>query len=238
MANSLDEMNEVIREEGRDINVIAKQLPVKASVTDIMMVYGIAVAGIAIIILGILIKNYIFAAIGLLLIIYVIFSCKNADAYFRQLEQKIQQQASQIDNYLENRVIILQNTAKLVEKGINLDKELLSEIAKLRSGNKDINRNELNSNLDNISRQINIAVENYPDIKAHAEIRDAIQQNSYLQREITAARDLYNDVVYAWNREVFSWPFKKFIAAKRGLTTRIPFIASKETKERAREVFF
>lgn len=236
MGNLLDEMNEVVREEGRDINVIAKQIPVVATQTDQIMAYGGAVLGLIIILFALFTKAYLLAIVGVILVIYVIYSLKNAETYFMQLEQKVQQQASQIDNYLENRVIILQNAAKLVEKAIDLDKELLTNIAALRSGKS--NRNELNSSIEEVSRQINIAVENYPEVKAHSEIRDAMQQNSYLQKEITAARDLYNDVVYAWNREIFVWPFKKVVAAKKGLTTRIPFIASKEVKEKAREVFF
>lgn len=236
MANLLDETNEVIREEGRDINVIAKQIPVVASQGDILTVYGIVVVGIAICIMAVITKIYLLIMLGVGIIFYTFYCWKSVETYFSQLEQKIQQQASQIDNYLENRVVILQNTARLVEKAIELDKDLLTNIAKLRSNNE--NRNELNSKLENVSNKISVVLENYPDIKAHAEIRDAMQQNSYLQREITAARDLYNDVVYSWNREIFSWPFKKVVASKKGLTTRIPFIASKEVKERARDVFF
>ena len=37
-----------------------------------------------------------------------------------------------------------------------------------------------------------MAVENYPDLAAHREIADAMQQNMYLQREITAARESVN----------------------------------------------
>ena len=85
---------------------------------------------------------------------------------------------------------------------------------------------------------MNIAFENYPDLKAHREIADAMQQNSYLQREITAAREVYNDTVNTWNRDVFSWPTKQIVAAKAGYTTRIPFIADKETKDAARGSFF
>ena len=65
-----------------------------------------------------------------------------------------------------------------------------------------------------------------------------MQQNSYLQREITAARELYNDTIFAWNRDIFAWPTKMIVAAKAGYTTRIPFIASKEIKEKAKDVFF
>ncbi len=60
-----------------------------------------------------------------------------------QLEQKLQQSASQIDNYLEQRVVVLQNTAKLVEKAVDLDKTVFTDIAKLRSGNTgEAERNE------------------------------------------------------------------------------------------------
>ncbi|MCM1441622.1 MAG: LemA family protein, partial [Roseburia sp.] len=67
---------------------------------------------------------------------------------------------------------------------------------------------------------------------------DAIQQNAYLQKEITAAREQYNDTVYTWNREIQEWPTKMIVAAKNGYTTRIPFIASKTIKEQANGVFF
>ena len=65
-----------------------------------------------------------------------------------------------------------------------------------------------------------------------------MQQNMYLQREITAARELYNDTVNAWNRDVFAWPTKQIVAARAGYTTRIPFIASQEIKQKAKDVFF
>lgn len=65
-----------------------------------------------------------------------------------------------------------------------------------------------------------------------------MQQNSYLQREITAAREVYNDSVYQWNKAIQEWPTKMIVAAKQGYTTRIPFTASKEIKDKARDVFF
>ena len=63
-------------------------------------------------------------------------------------------------------------------------------------------------------------------------------QNVYYQREITAAREVYNDSINTWNREIFQWPTKQIVAAKNGYTTRIPFIASKEIKEQSKGVFF
>lgn len=221
MANQLDEMTGPVNEEGKDINVIQKQIPVKVGV-----------------------GSTIFEVIlwCLCIIPGVVFLIKkiNAAKYLRQLEQKIQHNASQIDNYLEQRVVILQNCAKLLDKAIDLDKTTFSEIAKYRSGNvaDDAARNELSGALDGVSRKINIAFENYPDLKAHQEIADAMQQNSYLQREITAAREVYNDSVYQWNKAIQEWPTKMIVAVKQGYTTRIPFTASKEIKDKARDVFF
>ena len=152
----------------------------------------------------------------------------------------MQHNASQIDNYLEQRVVILQNCARLLDKAIDLDKTTFENIAKYRSGNHSDGegRNEYAGQIDSFARSINVAFENYPDLKAHKEIEDAMQQNMYLQREITAARELYNDTINTWNRDIFAWPTKMIVAARSGYTTRIPFAASKEIKDKARSVFF
>lgn len=221
MANQLDEMTGPVNEEGKDINVIQKQIPVKVGA-------GSTVFQVILWVLGI-IPGLVF-----------LFMKIKAGTYLRQLEQKVQHNASQIDNYLEQRVVILQNCAKLLDKAVELDKTTFTEIARLRSGSQadDSIRNEVSSQLDGISRKINIAFENYPDLKAHQEIADAMQQNSYLQREITAAREVYNDTVLQWNKAIQEWPTKMIVAAKQGYTTRIPFSTSKEIKDQARAVFF
>jgi LemA protein len=123
---------------------------------------------------------------------------------------------------------------------VELDKSTFENLAKYRSGRADADsaRNDMQGELDAISHSINVAFENYPDLRAHDQIADAMKQNMYLQREITAARELYNDTVNAWNRDVFAWPTKQIVAARQGYTTRIPFIASKEIKEKATGVFF
>ena len=222
MANQLDELNPEVREEGLDTNVIAKKIPAEVGV-------GSKVFEILLWVCGIL-PGVIF-----------LFAKINAQKHFDQLQQKIQRNASQIDNFLEQRVVVLQNCARLLDKAIDLDKSTFENIAKYRSGNSgdvDADRNALGGQIETMSRDINVAVENYPDLQAHREIADAMQQNMYLQREITAARELYNDTINQWNKDIFEWPAKKIVAAKNGYTTRIPFIASKEIKEKAKAVFF
>jgi len=220
MANQLDELStEYIRDEGLDTNVIAKKLPVKVGV-------------------GSTIFEVLLWVLGIIPGVVFLFKKIKARNYFQQLQQKIQHNASQIDNYLEQRVMVLQNCARLVDKAVDLDKSTFENIAKYRSGVSDETRNELSSSLDAVANSINVAFENYPDLQAHNEIKDAMQQNMYLQREITAARELYNDTINAWNRDVFAWPTKMIVAARNGYTTRIPFIASQEIKAKAKDVFF
>ena len=222
MANQLDELNPEVREEGLDTNVIAKKIPVEVGAGSTVFEILLWVCGI--------LPGLIF-----------LFMKINAQKHFDQLQQKIQRNASQIDNYLEQRVMVLQNCARLLDKAIALDKDTFTDIAKFRSGNMgdtDTARNEVSGQMETISRDINVAVEQYPELAAHKEIADAMQQNMYLQREITAARELYNDTIDQWNRDIFAWPTKKIVAAKNGYTTRIPFIASKEIKEQAKGVFF
>ena len=222
MANQLDELNPEIREEGLDTNVIVKKIPAEVGVGSTIFEILLWVCGI---VPGVI---FLFMKIG-------------AKKHFDQLQQKIQRNASQIDNYLEQRVMVLQNCARLLDKAIDLDKSTFENIAKYRSGNAgdvDAARNEVSGQIENISRNINVAVESYPELKAHREIEDAMQQNMYLQREITAARELYNDTINEWNKDIFAWPTKMIVAAKNGYTTRIPFVASKEVKEQAKGVFF
>ena len=220
MANELDELTGYVNPDGRDVNVIERQLPVKIGFGSVLFEIMLWVCGI---LPGLI---FLFMKIG-------------AANYFRKLQQKIQADASQIDNYLDQRVQILQNVAPLVAKAIDLDKDVMKSVAAFRSGTlPDGERNAVASQIDNAFGRLFPQVEAYPELKAHAAIANAMQQNSYLQKEITAARTLYNDTVNQWNTDVFDWPTKMIVAARAGYTTRIPFSASAEVKAKARETFF
>lgn len=219
MANQLDELNPVRMDEGLDTHVIAKKIPVTVGTGSKVFEICLWACGI--------IPGLIFT-----------FAKRKAQDHFDQLEQRIQASASTIDNYIEQRVIILKNCARLLDRAIDLDKSTFESIARLRSGNRADSFTDVTTEVDAMFRSINVAVENYPTLQAHREISDAMQQNMTLQREITAARELYNDTVNKWNRDIFDWPAKRIVAAKNGYTTRIPFIASSIITKGAKETFF
>ena len=139
MINELDEMTDKVS-EGRDTGVIEKQLQPKVGT-------------------GTLIFEIIlwFLPIPIIFGLIYLFKKVKAQEYLEQLQQRIQADASTIDNYLEQRVQILQNLASIVEKSAKLDHDTQTEIAGLRSGAisqganiDESSRNLVQSSLDRI----------------------------------------------------------------------------------------
>lgn len=249
MANLLDEVTGPINDNGRDVHVIDRQLPVEigfgSTLFEIALWVTIPVLVLLyVLIMGATLENALLVGVvgcvvGILPGVIFIFMKISARNYFQQLEQRIQAEASNIDNFLEQRVQILQNVVGLVERAIDLDKDVMKAVAALRGGIVNAeNRSQVNQQVNTAFGRLFPQVEAYPELKAHNAIADAMQQNNYLQREITAARTVYNSRVTQWNTDIFAWPTKMIVAARQGYTTRIPFTASAETREMARSKFF
>lgn len=113
MANDLDETTGPIDREGRDVNVISKQIPVQIGTGS--LVFEIALWTIGTIPGVVLLANEVLqklVSVGILISgalpgLIFLFMKINALADLRKLQQKIQADASQIDAYLEQRVVIL-----------------------------------------------------------------------------------------------------------------------------------
>ncbi len=248
MANLLDEMTGPVNENGRDVNVIERQLPVTVGLESLIFEIAIFLCGCLLLLIvklgGIAVSQEVMILLYVLIavppVIWIIAKI-HAKNYLSQLEQRIQSNASEIDNFLEQRVEIMKNVAGLVSKAISLDSDVMKSVAAFRGGCgaiSDANRNEISAKIDRTFTSLIPHIEAYPELKAHAAIAEAMRQNSYLQKEITAARTLYNDTVLLWNTVIFEWPLKQIVAARSGKTTRIPFSVSKEVKEQARGTFF
>ena len=248
MANLLDEINGPINDDGQDVRVINRRIPVKVGMGSTIFQMALWVTIPIVVILYALLadiyqpgKLILWGCIlGILPGVIFIFMKISAGNYFLQLEQRIQAEASNIDNFLEQRVQILQNVVGLIDRAVALDKEVMTAVAALRSGGRinEDNRGEINAQVDMAFCRLFPQVEAYPDLKSQNVIAEAMQQNDYLQREITAARVIYNSRVTQWNTDIFEWPTKMIVAAKNGYTTRIPFSTDAKTREMARSKFF
>ena len=234
MANLLDEVTGPVNESGRDVRVIDRQIPVKIGFGSVIFEIALWVMIPALVLLYVHFLGYtlvdpkMVAVIGCLagvlpgvIFIFVKIAARN---YFQQLEQRVQ---------------ILQNVVGILERAIELDKDVMKSVAALRSGVVgEGNRSDVNAQINTAFGRLFPQMEAYPELKAHNAIADAMQQNNYLQREITAARTVYNSRVTQWNTDIFRWPAKMIVAARQGYTTRIPFSISSETREMARSKFF
>ena len=248
MGNPLDEVTGPVNEQGREVRVIEKQLPIEIGPGSAVFEIAVYVSGFAAAaLIQFLVKpqweNWGFAVLWIAAFlpaaVYAIMKIQ-AGNYFMQLLQRIQASASTIGNYQEQRFEILKNVAGLVKQSIDLDKEVMTAVAAYRGGGTPDGGN-LNQNAEILERgfgRLFPQIEAYPELKAHAQIAEAMRQNSYLQREITAARDLYNQVVLIWNTEVYNWPVKQIVAARRHFTTKIPFSVSSAVIEGSKSTFF
>ena len=218
MPNELDELNDPVS-EGQDVRVINKQIPVKVGPGSTAFQVMLWVLGIVpgLIFLGLKVK---------------------AERVLNQLQQKLQHDASQIDNYLEQRVIILENLAALINKEMDFERSTLEKVIAYRGGINPDQMNDAAQQIENVNTQIKAVFEQYPKLQSIAGVEKAMRDNDYLQREITAAREVYNDTVRQWNELIFVWPTYKIVAAKKGYTTRIPFSTTAEIRQKSREVLF
>ena len=174
MANELDEMTGPVNSAGRDINVIEKQLTPKIGIGSSIFELVISLIGFVPALIVTLkgsasdtamIILWIAGALPAVIYWWKVVQAKN---YFQQLQQKIQAHASEIDNYLEQRVVILQNVAGLVSKAIDLDKDVMKNVAAFRGGAiSEGNRSEIAAQIDTTFRSLVPHVEAYPELRAH-----------------------------------------------------------------------
>lgn len=218
MANELDELNDEVS-EGQDVRVINKQLKVKTGAGSVVFEVALWVLGI--------IPGLVFTGLKV-----------KAERVLNQLQQKLQHDASQIDNYLEQRVIILENLAALINKEMEFEKSTLEGVIAYRGGINPDQMNEAAQKIENVNTKIQAVFEQYPKLQSIAGVEKAMRDNDYLQREITAAREVYNDTVRQWNQLIYVWPTYKIVASRKGYTTRIPFSTTAEIRKKSREVLF
>ncbi len=241
MANLLDEVTGPVNTAGRDVNVIDKQIPVTVGIGSTIFEICLWVVPIvvAVLIPWLLGKSWFIAAAGIVPGLIWLYIKQKAHNYLQQLEQKMQGAASQIDNYLEQRRQVILNLMPQLQAAINLDKDVMKSVAALRSGipqGEDLNSRS--AQINTVAAHLFPQLEAYPELRSHEQIAYAMQQNDYLQREITAARTVYNNVIAQWNRDIFDWPAKQIVAAKQKYSTRIPYSISTEKKQEAQSNLF
>jgi len=136
--------------------------------------------------------------------------------YFVALDRRINANAAQIDVYLERRAAILRACPEFIA---DIDPTLAS-------GLPNEARNITTGRIDHAYQVMIERAKARSTGPLPPALEQALRDDRSVQREITAARTLYNDTVNMWNTDIFQWPAKQMVAADERLTTKPIFVGS------------
>lgn len=145
---------------------------------------------------------------------------------------------SSIDVVLKNRYDLIPNLVATVEKYSDFEKNILTQITALRSQLTDHTKGgrltkaqvALEEEMSQALRQLTIAVENYPDLKANQSFLHLQQQLTEMEQRLQAARRAYNAAVRSLEDKKEMFPSNLF-AKTMNLPQLVYFEAGEQEKE-------
>ncbi|XQP54882.1 MAG: LemA family protein [Mycoplasmoidaceae bacterium] len=151
--------------------------------------------------------------------------------YFNRKQMQINQAASGIEVQLAQRRDTLVKLVDATKSSMKFEQDLLKDVVNLRGMN--INKSNAVEANDKIERgfgRLLAVFERYPEVKSIQTVQNLMSSADYQEREIAAARRLYNSEVTAFNQEIFTWP-ACIPATSLKLTTFALFAATETQKQ-------
>ena len=178
---------------------------------------------------------YFIAILGILLFIGLIFLIWfiSTNNWFKKTKVKIDESNSGIDVQLTKRYDLLTKSFNTVKGYAKHESETLANVIKLRNS-KGISsmtteeKSQFNAELDKASKELNVVVEQYPDLKADKAFTKLQDQISDCEDNIQAARRIYNSNISIYNQKVEVFPSS--IVAKAKKYTKQAFFEAEEHK--------
>jgi len=132
-----------------------------------------------------------------------------------------------VDTQLKKRYDLIPNLVASVEKYMEHEKSILTEVTQLRSeANKpnisDEHKIALDKKITSALGSIMVAVENYPELKANQNVMHLQHSLSEIEEQISAARRAYNQAVTDYNNALEMIP-TNFMASAMGYTKKEVF---------------
>ncbi len=154
--------------------------------------------------------NFIIIGIVLCLLISI-FIYNNLVGKKNQVENAF----GSIDAMLKKRYDLIPNLVESVKAYLKHEKETLTHLTELRtqmmSGNQSTDeRVQLENQISGVMRNVMIAVENYPDLKASEQFSLLQRSWNEAEEQISAARRAYNAAVTDYNNGVEQFPSNIF----------------------------
>ena len=149
---------------------------------------------------------------------------------------KVSEALSGIDVALTTRYDVLTKMLDVAKGYMNYEKETLANIIRLRSGMSMNERNEANRKMNDLSRDIRILAENYPELKSSNNFIELQRSIADVEEHLQAARRLYNSNVTAYNKKIITFP-NSIIAGMIGATQKAFFEADAEKRNDVKMTF-
>ena len=170
--------------------------------------------------------TYIIAGVIGFVIIVVIIIYNNLVGARNQVENAF----GSIDVMLKKRYDLIPNLVESVKSYMKHEKDTLTNITAMRakaiSGNvSNDEKVQIENQLSGMMRNIMVAVENYPDLKASEQFTMLQRSWNETEEQISAARRAYNASVTAYNNAVEKFPssiFASMFGHKRKQVFEIP----------------
>ena len=146
------------------------------------------------------------------------------------LKVKIDEADGGIDVALTKRYDVLTKMLETVKAFTRHESETFAQLARLRSGMSIDEKMEVCRSMDQLTGQLNIAVENYPELKSSQNYMKLKQTISDTEHNLQAARRFYNSNVSTYNQAIVVFP-SSIIAGIIGMTKKKFF----EAEDRKRQ---
>jgi len=147
---------------------------------------------------------------------------------------KVDNSWKQIDVQLKRRHDLIPNLVEMVKDYMSYEQEVLENVTKARSqamqatGPAEAGKAE--NMLTGALKSLFAVAENYPDLKANQNVAQLQEELTSTENKIAFARQLYNDVVMAFNNKIQTVP-SNIIAGVFGFKAREYFEVPEEEKE-------
>lgn len=154
-------------------------------------------------------------AVVLLLFLWGVFTSNSLIAK----RNRVKQCRSGICVVLKQRNDLIPNLVAAVKSYMGHEHEILTRIAQLRSQSSssfsETEQIQQGDHLSSLLKELNIAVENYPELKANAQFIHLHLQIEDMENQLQAIRRTYNAAVTEYNNSIEMFP-SSVIASLRG----------------------
>lgn len=149
--------------------------------------------------------------IAVLLVLLVVIGGSIAGSYngLVSKDEAVKQANSKIEASLQRRADLIPNVVNSVKGYMSHEEEIFTKIAdarsKIGSGNKEVKKEGETELTSAISRLL-VVQENYPELKADAQVSALISELEGTENRLFIARKDYNDTATEYNKSIRQFP--------------------------------